>query len=99
MCGQTFAVAYTVPDLSTATRMSWPAAKVGLSVFGLRVFASHTFTHEFFTGMTVGAGLDMATADRPPTRVTAGPWKARAVMERRASIVLRSSPGATTRES
>jgi hypothetical protein len=72
MCGQTFAVANTVPDLSTATRMSWPAAKVGLSVFGFSALASHTFTHEFLTG----TAAPMLKADGRATRDTAGPWKA-----------------------
>ena len=78
MCGQTFAVAKTVPDLSTATRMSWPAANVGLSEFALRSLASHTFTHEFFTGTGAVSLSFMDTALRTPTRDIAVPEKARA---------------------
>lgn len=55
--------------------MSWPAANVGFSEFGLSALASHTFTQEFFTAGGAAPSFAIVTVERP-TRDTAGPWKA-----------------------
>lgn len=75
------AVAKSLPPLSVATRMSWPAPKAALREEGWRSLAEHTVVQTFFTGKLAGfcaeAAASMRTTDeRLPCMAAAGAWNA-----------------------